>query len=223
MEILIELIVWLVKSLFGDPEKTVDTSRQTRKPAVRQKRGPYNYGDGGGSGGAPKTLEEILQEARRQANQRKEGTAPVAPTPKVQRRVLDTPEAPPKPVRELVATDAERPKPSESIQWSSGKKTDTGATQPTKAIIEQAPETLTRLPEAATLDKQPKLARMPRSGAKAAAKSGVLVTDLLQAIRVASPAEKRDAARQAIVVSEVFGPPRCHRPFRPGGILGRRR
>jgi len=223
MEILIELIVWLVKSLFGDPEKTVDTSRQSRKPAVRPKRGPYSYGDESGGGG-PKTLEEILQEARRQANQRKEGPTTVAPTPKVQRRVVDTPEAPPKPVRELVAKNVDAAKPSESIQWSSGKKTDTGATQPTKAIIEQAPETIARLPEATTLDQQPKLARVPRAGAKAAAKSkGVLVTDLLQAIRVASPAEKRDAARQAIVISEVFGPPRCHRPFRPGGILGRGR
>jgi hypothetical protein len=209
MELLVELIVWIVKSLFGDPEKTVDTSRQSRKPAVRPQRGPYRYGD---EKQAPKTLEEILAEARRQANQRKEGTAPVAPTPKVQRRVLEVQEEPPKPVRELVAKDAEPSPPSETIKWASAKAEAKAAPQP--VAIQKAPEPAP----------VPKPKRVRKAAPQqAAAPTGVLVSDLLQAIRVASPVEKRDAARQAIVLYEVFGPPRCRRGFNAGGMLRRGR
>jgi hypothetical protein len=42
------------------------------------------------------------------------------------------------------------------------------------------------------------------------------VPDLLQAIRTAPPTDKRDAARQALIMYEVFGPPRSRRPHRPG-------
>jgi hypothetical protein len=220
MELLIEAIIWLVKSLFGDPEKTVDTSRQTRKPAVRPRRGPYNYGDD--SSNAPKTLEEILQEARRQANQRKEGTAPVQPTPKIQRRVLETAEAPQRParenvapsipVREIISRDVEAPKPIEAIEWAMNKKAEPAPQKPATIV--------TKSPEATPEPKQQK--RVRKAAAQATA-STVAISDILQAIRVAPPAEKRAAARQAIILYEVFGPPRSLRRHSPGSFLRRGR
>jgi hypothetical protein len=219
MELLIEAIIWLVKSLFGDPEKTVDTSRQTRKPAVRPRRGPYNYGDD--SSNAPKTLEEILQEARRQANQRKEGTAPVQPTPKIQRRVLETAEAPQRParenvapsipVREIVSRDLDAPKPIETIEWAMNKKAE-----PTP----QKPANVVKRPD---VTPEPKQQKRVRKAAAQAPASSVAISGILQVIRDAPPAERRDAARQAVILYEVFGPPRCLRRHSPGSFLRRGR
>jgi hypothetical protein len=42
------------------------------------------------------------------------------------------------------------------------------------------------------------------------------IAGLLNAILKAAPEQKRDAARQAIVLHEVFGPPRSRRPHRAG-------
>src|SRR5689334_4601761 len=93
MELLIELIVWIFKSLFGEQEKTADMPPTQRpKPRGERPRGRYTYGD---KSKEPKALEEILQEARRKAQERSGGGPRPAPTthvrsqpPKVTRRIV---------------------------------------------------------------------------------------------------------------------------------------
>jgi hypothetical protein len=82
VDVLVELIIGLLKMLFGEREEPADMSRRPRGDQ-RGARGPYNYGEGGTtlpSSGQPKTLEEILEEVRRQSAA-KQGGAPRTPPP----------------------------------------------------------------------------------------------------------------------------------------------
>ena len=72
MDLIIELIVWLFKALAGDKDKA-GKSKLSGPPPTQ--RGPYNYGDGRPTTSRPKTLEEILEEVRRQQAQAKQGGA----------------------------------------------------------------------------------------------------------------------------------------------------
>src|SRR5437016_999516 len=125
MDLLIELIVWIFKSLFGEQEKNAEMPPTQRpKPRGERPRGPYIYGDEG----APKTLEEILQEARRKAQEKAGGGGPrpnpttqIRPLPpKVTRRIV--PDEPVAPVGSPVETES--PRPSKALEWSTGRQAE---------------------------------------------------------------------------------------------------
>ncbi len=246
MEILIELIVWLFKAFFGDPEKTVDTTRLNRKPPLRKDRGAYTYGDE--SGGAPKTLEEILEEARRQAAQRRDegggggsgmsgGTMRPSPPRPIQstqpppttRTVLDTESESTTPtIRTVVGRPVNAEEPNRPFESISGPTPQQRQQQQQTPKQRRQAENLSRRPLQTA--PPPVIAAIPVSAPAAQVKpiraqakkqpaqaQVFAIPDLLQAIRTAPPADKRDAARQAIVMLEIFGPPRSRRGFRPGG------
>jgi hypothetical protein len=59
-------------------------------------------------------------------------------------------------------------------------------------------------------------AELAKSGTERAGALPACIAGLLNALLQATPELKRDAARQAIVLREIFGPPRCRRPHRAG-------
>jgi len=206
MELLIEIIVWLFKALFGQPEKPVDTERENVRVPLRRQRGPYKYGDEGGN--QPKTLEEILAEARRQAEERKRSSAPAAPAP--QRKIVRIVEkAAPiikekKPVvTELVAA----PLPTEraSMDWASIDPAAPAKIQTLPSLAKM--EGLAAAPAAA-----PMRAVKPKTEASRE-KPALVVTDLLQALRGTDPLQRLAAARQAYIIREIMGAPRGLRPY----------
>jgi hypothetical protein len=217
MELLIELIVWIFKTVFGDPEKTVDTTKLNRRsPLKKDQRGPYNYGDDRGS--APKTLEEILEEARRQAGQRREGG--MRPTQTINRPQPPAQPAQPKRLVELESVpSASAPasraqpgveRPTQSIEWATLPAPKQAPKSPRPSMAPITPLEAQRPAPA------PEPVRSRNAPRKQAAPTVFAMPDLLQAIRTAPPADKRDAARQALIMYEVFGPPRSRRPHRPG-------
>jgi len=98
MEVLIELVVWIFRAIFGDPdEEKRKQQRDITRPTITGspsavKRGPLNYGD---DSRRPKTLEEILEEVRREATGKKPQAPPAiveeqAPQPRAERRTLES-------------------------------------------------------------------------------------------------------------------------------------
>lgn len=93
MEALIEAIIWLLRSLFGEQEKPADMSQTPR----RETRRPLGSGQ---SGSRPKTLEEILEEVRRDAAQRRQGgTPPAQMNPDLEPKPAPAPASAPSPAR----------------------------------------------------------------------------------------------------------------------------
>ena len=92
MDLLVELIVWIFKSLLGEDEKSKRAREQmpggTQPPVPR---GPYDYGDGRGitpnrgmantQAPKPRTLEEILEEVKRSQQLRAKPPAPNSSAP----------------------------------------------------------------------------------------------------------------------------------------------
>ena len=217
MELLIEFIVWVFKVLFGPPEQPADVE-PTR--SMRQ-------GQASADATRPKTLEEILLEVRRQAAER-QGAAPLAPppssTPPPQARPpFSSPLA--TPGRTLVPQQAApRPAPPRTLVPQQARPQPQSSTQRTQRRPEPAPyqQPAAPKPQAPQAPRVSKIEAEPED--RKAAVVGRLVEELspeaaaemlarqnrfafLTAIRKAAPAEKRVAARQAIIMYEVFGPP----------------
>ena len=223
MDLLIELIVWVFKSLFGDPEAPADMQKRggaqggSRTPG---KRGPYSYGDSGG-GRRPKTLEEILEEVRREAAQKRGGGAPAAqPVP----QQIEEPPVPQQTVaqRTFKSSLEDRTEPAakregrhESVQTvqvtDTVKKMDAVLERyaPHDAVVMMSDE----VKEAKKSKKSAK--RAPAVAAAVTPDAGTSIA-LIRRIREAPSTQKVLAAREAIIVSEVFGPPRSRRPHVPG-------
>ncbi|MBI3832296.1 MAG: hypothetical protein HY291_22425 [Planctomycetes bacterium] len=79
MDLLIHLVIWIFRTLFGEQEPPAQLGPRNRTSDSEPSRGPYDYGDGRGQRSGQKTLAELLEEARRQA----EGGRPrqVSPPP----------------------------------------------------------------------------------------------------------------------------------------------
>lgn len=248
MEALIEIIVWLFRALFGDPEKPADVGRAPRAgPPPRRQRGPYAYGDEQRGGASPKTLEQILEEVRQAAAQKQPGgQAGAATRPRGRPAAEKRPAAPveQRPVRSSLAT-------AEDLTGS--RPGDHAAPPPpplppTAPTPEQGPARFKPAPQAppprraapyvpppAVPAREPEISLGPADTARAetaapteslsstaaaaavaqaVAKAGVsTAAGMLVAIRTAQGSAKRDMARQAIVLNEVFGPPRARRPY----------
>lgn len=97
MELLIDLIVWIFHAIAGDEEgkKKPLPPELGGKPGVPTARGPYNYGDNrpvqqpqqsGSARPRPRTLEEILEEVRRE----QQGKANPAQQPPAQAKTVST-------------------------------------------------------------------------------------------------------------------------------------
>ena len=187
MDLLIHLIIWIFRTLFGEQEPPARLGPRDRASGDEPSRGPYDYGDGRRSG-PNKTLAELLEEARQQS----EGGRPRQAAPQVQQRSV--------------------PQPKQIVQESPPAK---------KAKKRKAAE-------------QPRVAKpsVAMAGAQAASEAhGVGIRQgpqthrarqlapLFTALRSGGGESRVLLAAQAVVIREVFGPPRCKRPFnshRPG-------
>ena len=246
MEILIELIVWIFKGLFGEQEKPADVP-PTRGPTPRQQRtrGPYIYGDEG----APKTLEEILEEARRKAQQRGGGSGggpsnqvrPAAKRPPAvrptRRIVSEAPVAPSGPpaanpfapltgmagTRLIPLAESEEARPPDTFDWATKRQASApqkkaGASKQPALAMEESPSQSTLPAAREAIVARPTVATVRTIAAPVRA-SGASTFEIVNAIRAASPSQKAAVARQAGVMYEIFGPPRALRPHRVGQRL----
>jgi len=240
MDVLVEIIMGILRSLFGDEEKPADVSRPSRTgPQPSPRRGPYNYGDE--RGGQAKTLEQILEEVRQAAAQKKsQAAAPPRPPP-------PKPKAPPRPPLERAAPaggirqralqtsiesrhldpEAAKRQPRESRPLATAKPLDTQLVSTAEPAVAEAPVApvpgLAPLPPSAPVapaapvslgaPAAPIAAALDATGQAVAvpAAAATNVAGILTAIRQAAPQQKRDVARQAMVLQEIFGPPRSRR------------
>ena len=234
METLIDLIVWIFKAIFGD-EKSADMKTRTPQSRSTTRRGPYNYGDDGGAR-RPKTLEEILEEVRREALLKKGGYVP--PTPPSQPLQRMPPASAPS-VRSDTRTLRAPLQSERTLSESLGKIAPEGGRE-ALGRLERAP-TLPTLPEMTRSAPQPgKPAYKPPmaeqiSPEEAAAALAITAQnpqaistvremnayltqpapdvstpalEFVKALRRATPQARREAAWQAVVLGEIFGPPR---------------
>lgn len=253
MDLLIQLLVWLFRTLFGEVDKPPDSTRRqfpVPPPQRRVQRGPYQYGDE--PPGQAKTLEEILEEVRQAAALKRSQTGaplPTQPRPTVppvpsgpqprpaagaaQRAGARGPPPVARPAEAKVAPPA--PEGLVSLKVTVPSLSDSLAVQP------QAPEPMSVTGAAAgaeplaavsgvsgvstvaemstvaeIMSPADAAAELAKGAAARAAKMPTGIAGFLNAILQAAPEQKRDVARQAIVLHEVFGPPRCRRPHRTG-------
>ncbi|MGD0090095.1 MAG: hypothetical protein ABSE73_09255 [Planctomycetota bacterium] len=252
MDLLIDLVVGLLRALFGDTTESDDTLRPKRPMPPTQssnQRGPYQYGDEPPA--QAKTLEEILEEVRQAAAQRRGQTAGPPPLPR--------PGPPPVPSQP-------QPRPVTRAGQRKRAERSRAASRPEPEMLQPAAQELTSAPPAAPLEATPLYSDVamgealtalqpaaeqvsaeaappasaalagvagvtgiaelvaPAEAAAAPAKSAVAqaaglppgIAGLLNALLQAAPEQRQDAARQAMVLHEIFGPPRSRRPYRPG-------
>jgi len=237
MEVLIELVVWIFRAIFGDPdEEKRKQQRDITRPTITGspsavKRGPLNYGD---DSRRPKTLEEILEEVRREATGKKPQAPPAiveeqAPQPRAERRTLESTLSPQstdtsstvetiQPIVEAPRYEAPRYEAPAAPLWPAPaeatpkRKKNQPRTEVTVAI--SAREAAAVL---ATANKEKKKDKADRQDARQAAADVAAnqITanfEVMRALRLAPAETKRAAARQAMVMLEVFGPPRSRRP-----------
>jgi hypothetical protein len=234
MDILIQLLVWLFRALFGEVDKPPE-ERGGQFPVPPQRparRGPYAYGDEQAVQG--KTLEQILEDVRKSAAQKKSETA--APQPPKTVKEYGFAAGKPK-IRPDFVRVRPRPKPAPAVaeppeQLVSLKVEVPSLKEAITAVpagLEQAPVTAAPAgPEpVAPISAVPEVVPPAEAAAElaksAAARAGGLapgIAGLLNALLQAPPEQKSDAARQAIVLQEIFGPPRCRRPHRAGFARG---
>jgi len=206
MDLLIHAIIWLFKALFGEQEPPAQLGpRNRRGDEDSTERGPYNYGDGRGArpAGKAKTLAELLEEARRQTQGAPvESPRPVAPPAPPPRPAA--PPAPPRPAYEpaqvFVPSPAiHAPAPAaQTVKRSKKEKRKKAAAQAGAAMpaVVVVPGTAYRA-----------------EGARADRTKAALFA---AALRGANPKQKREALIKAVVLTEIFSPPRSRRALRRG-------
>jgi hypothetical protein len=186
MDLLIHLIIWIFRTLFGEQEPPAPLGPRNRTSDSEPARGPYDYGDGRGQrSGQNKTLAELLEEARRQAEGGRPRQVP-APTPPAPQR-----SAPPAVIAQQAAAPAKKPKkrkveaPAKPIQKGSIAASEMAATH------------------GIGLNQGPQSARAKQLMPLFAALKGGGRTSQAQQL----------LAAQAFVLKEVFDAPRSRRPF----------
>ena len=229
MDLLIEFIVWLFKSLTDDkkpasPRRRDEQSREafdnseTTQPGPRSQRGPYNYGD---ASAGPKTLEEILEEVRlqRQGAPPAQTAAPVATA-----RPVSAP-AQPQPAKRVARQEKQQPKQQPQqrgirpVEDRSQEKTNIGErkrsvlegrrlgnTLEQKEIVkpEEIKRRFTELDRREDKKFRPADAPIP----EATLSDANNYLELFRVLRTAPPKTRIEMARRAFVFSVVFGPPK---------------
>ncbi|HEY3323249.1 MAG TPA: hypothetical protein VGP72_22535 [Planctomycetota bacterium] len=222
MEVLVQLVIALLRALFGDPEKGPEIS-PTRRPPGKAQRGPYSYGDSGGN--RPKTLEEILADVRREAQQRQTGAPPAPPPPVPQ---ASAPLSRPKPAQKPKPVQPPPPKPAPARTFRPTFKEEpapVAAPAPapvpppqTTQPVQPAVSSFGSISNVATIDS------IVAPAAKAVIAMDVSLQDrktvsaisssALDLLRGAAQTDRSSAAREAFILMEVLGPPRSRRPHR---------
>lgn len=219
MDILIGLVVWLLRQLFGETEKPADMD-----DAARRKEGARRTPKSTRSTGGAPSLEELLAEVRREADQkrREQLGEPIQakPTPRVQ------------PVQRPVVQVEAEPAPTHGGGLETREFKSSLETAPVPEPKRAAPEVIASLSDradkeiktiATTRDRSaPKKKRVKgptvQQQADAAGKNvpaGAAVAEMLQTIRLGTGDERRQIAQQAFVLNEIFGPCRCHKKYAP--------
>lgn len=242
MDLLVELIVSLFRALFGEEEPTADVGRRygQRGQSSSSAASPRPTSSGSAPrtyGGGPKSLAELLDEARRQARDGEK--RPTVSNPRVQEKVPPAPLAPPPLPAERRQEQPARERPSVEPFAASETKRRASSSAGAKAAVPSL--ATTEIGRGASLsvtghaaekvhrkhqEKKPSRKQdfSPSEGTKAlspqeaqrlfeartAAPEAVLAF-----VRTRDPAERLEAARNAVVFMEIFGPPRALRPYRP--------
>ena len=243
METLIELIVWIFKAIFGD-SKSADMTHRTPPSRTPPRRGPYNYGDESGSR-RPKTLEEILEEVRREAAQKKGGgaarsasqaasaaasaaaasAAAAAAAASGGTRTLRAPLESERSLSEPLSTISPEPGRAALGRLESSPTLATLPQMSRQAPQPGAPAYKPPMPE--LISPQEAAATLAASAANPQAISTVRemhayltqqpaavsnpALAFVRTLRNANPQARREAAWQAVVLAEIFGPPRSRR------------
>lgn len=259
MDLLVELIVWIFKSILGGEEKPKQRG-QGGKPAGPAVRGPYDYGDSrqtppnmsGGmqSGGAkPKTLEEILEEVRRQQQQRQ--TAKQQPEQQVQRTNVQQ-NNPQRQIEPIKLSKAQRRALKEAARQAKAAR-DPEAHAPHQATVDRHLESSFERREHAAekegreIQRQKQIERnsdevktredvrfRPLSeeqveveavnsvaaDARVAREGRKVDEDFFKSLRSGKPEVRREMARRAWVLYEVFGPPKARQRRGPKSRVG---
>ncbi|MCZ7643823.1 MAG: hypothetical protein M5U26_00835 [Planctomycetota bacterium] len=226
MDALIELIAWIFRTLFGSQEPQAPMGPRGRSNAEPQ-RGPYDYGDGRSSGPRPRTLAELLEEARRETQPG--GSTTPAPRPAQRSEVRPVPAQPaPQPVRpapQPVSPAPRPPQPATVRTVQAVKPPHRPANAPTPPAPRAQPPAQPKRRRAKQRPAQALPAQapqpMPNLGLiapprKRSSRGGMDLAPWLSALRDANPDKKAALAAQAIVHMEIFGPPRARRAHRPG-------
>jgi hypothetical protein len=219
MDALIQLIVWLFRTLFGQQEPPAELG-----PKREFKRGPYVYGDESTAPGTgrQKTLAELLEEARAELH------GQTAPPPSAPKTVSPEPptelEEEKPPPRRPVAPAVKAPTPK-SVFPTAAPPLARQVTMARPAHLADRP-VLRPVPAAPEAVRVARVARMPGPHAPASTSPGkapaqpaphgppkipaaARVESWLAALGEAKGKEKADFARQGILALTVLGPPRC--------------
>jgi hypothetical protein len=186
MELLIQLVIWLFRNLFGEQEEPAQVGpRPIRRPTRRQ---------------APPTLAELLEEARREAADRtsEEETIPTKPVEPVYAPREEEP-APPPPYEPIYAPPAPTARPAtERSRRGKRPKVESLAIPQVQPAVVPAPAAPRKIVP------HRRIAAIPGKAAKG-------VSPLVAGLRMPDLEARRRAARMAIAGMVVFGPPRCRR------------
>lgn len=220
MDLLIGLVIWLLKQLFGDTEKPADMDDASRRKQEGARKLPKSTRS---TGGAP-SLEELLAEVRREADQkrREQLGEPIEPrpTPRVQ------------PVQRPVVQVEAEPEPSHGGGLGTREFKSSLETAPVPEPTRAAPEVIASLSDRAdraiqtiattrdmsTPRKKRKKGPTVQQQADAAGTkvpAGAAVAEMLQTIRQGTGDERRQIAQQGFVLNEIFGPCRAQKRFAP--------
>lgn len=214
MDLLIHLIIWIFRTLFGEQEPPAKLGPGSSSSSDGR-RGPYNYGDDRSSANPPKTLAELLEEARRQSGGGRQGgsQAQSRPQPPPQPQYQPKPQTQfvkPLPPTSLQPTVAQASVMQAQPQGKKGKKRKAAADQQApmsaQAIAAQAmaAQTAARGTHRIGLNSGPRTMRARQ------------LMPLFGALRKGKKANPALLAAQAMVLKEVFGPPRALDPYRGG-------
>ena len=237
MDLIIELIVWIFKALAGEDGKNKSGTKGGAAAPPPTKRGPYNYGDGKPSTtGKPRTLEEILEEVKRQQAQGKAGAqkpsaqraaAPVATPAKVKAPSLSRPLSEvQQPTAARAAAPAPLPSQGGSIQSTIERrelKQTLDQRELVKPGLEKKFEKISdredqralgightkMVAQVDTVTTMGEVQSVSSMESNLADKRTNTFADFFKAIRIAPMKSRSEMARRAFVFSEVFGPPRC--------------
>ena len=229
MGLLVDLIVWLFKNLFGDQEAQANVGPGEERNAGEGRRGPYVYGDEASSDTTtrPKTLAELLEEARQQTR----GSAPPAGYASAPAAKPKRPSPPPPQVSAPPQQSAE---PASAAAFRPLSKTVALPRTPELPKLQEVAAPAEASEEAPAAPKRSKKRKAHPEESKTPVRAGLLHTDpkkaaepgrirvapslapWMAALRDTNGNEKAQLGAQAIMSMEIFGRPRCSRPHRPG-------
>jgi len=223
LELLIRLVIWLFRELFGDSEPQARVGPRPDRYRDKSRRGPYNYGDGRPPSRPPKTLAELMSAARQKTEQA-QGRRDVPVTRAEVRAVQVAPVARPKIESALPPTfpsQSRAPRPK-----ASRKKAPRPRKQPRVAPVptENAPPSEPGFHGFRSADPSFHGFELGTQGVggkavpvkrKVVAPVSGALRPLLEELKAAEPEKRRLAGVRAMAASMIFEPPRCRRHWAP--------